>query len=191
MRPTNEKLRVLLDPDVRRELESLCRKQGVAASKLRRTRILLMADENHVDGCQPDWKIAARVGLCERQVVRIRQKFVKDGIVPALERKKRSAPGTTPKFDGKAEARLVALCCSTPPEGHQRWTLQLLVDELRRLRVVTSVCPETVRQCLKKIVSSHGNRSGSAFRKTTALDSWPIWRRSWTSTVKATTRSTR
>jgi len=158
----NEKLRVHLKPRVRRELEALCRLGCVSAAKVRRARILLLADENQPGESLPDQEIAERVGLCGRQVVRIRQKFVREGGPPSLERKKRSRPGTTPKFDGRAEARLVALCCSKPPEGRARWTMRLLADELGRLRIVTSVCPETVRQCLKKTGLNLGNLNGSA-----------------------------
>jgi hypothetical protein len=160
----NEKLRVLLKRRLRQQLESLCRQGCTPAAKVRRARILLLADENQAQGALPDHEIAQRVGLCERQVVRIRQQFVREGGVPALERKKRIRPGTTPKFDGRSEARLVALCCSTPPKGHKRWTIRLLADELGRLQIVTSVCPETVRKCLKKTGLSLGGRGDSAFR---------------------------
>jgi hypothetical protein len=160
----NEKLRVYLKPKVRKELEALCRQGCVSAAKMRRARILLLADENQQDESLSDREIAERVNLCARQVVRIRQQFVREGGVPVLERKKRSRPGTTPKFDGRAEARLVALCCSQPPEGRARWTMRLLADEVGRLQIVTSVCPETVRRCLKKTGSSLGNRNGFASR---------------------------
>lgn len=177
MRPTNEKLRVQLSLQQRAELEAICQQQRTAVSKRRRARILLLADELHGLGLA-DREIAMKVKFCERQVVRIRQQFVREGTAPTLDRKQRAMPATPPKFDGKAEAKLVALCCSTPPDGRQRWTLQLLVDELCRLRVVTSVCPETIRRCLKKTALSHGVRNGSAFRKGTVPASWPIWKKS-------------
>lgn len=158
----NEKLRVYLRPKVRRELEALCRQSCVSAAKVRKARILLLSDEHQQGGALPDRKIAERVGLSDRQVVRIRQQFVRGGNVPALERKKRSRPGTTPKFDGRTEARLVALCCSRPPEGRARWTMRLLADEVGRLQIVTSVCAETVRKCLKKTGLSLGSRNGFA-----------------------------
>ena len=60
------------------------------------------------------------------------------------------------KLDGQQEARLVALTCSAPPEGHKRWTLRLLADRLVELQVVESVSYETVRQVLKQTSSSHG-----------------------------------
>jgi hypothetical protein len=53
------------------------------------------------------------------------------------------------KLDGEQEGRLVALACSAPPEGHQRWTLRLLADRLVALQVVESVSYETVRQALQ------------------------------------------
>ena len=45
---------------------------------------------------------------------------------------------------------LEALARSEPPEGRQRWTLQLLADRLVELQVVDSISYETVRQALKK-----------------------------------------
>ncbi len=191
MQRTHRKLEVHLPPEARRELEAVCRAQSVSAAKVRRARILLLSDEDHVEGRRPDWQIAEMVGVSEKQAARVRQKFVREGLPATIERKRRATPGTPPKFDGEGEARLVALCCSTPPEGHQRWTLQLLVDELCRLQVVTTVCCETVRKCLKKIASSPGNPNGFAFPNETALVSWPTWRKSSTSTAKPMMTSTR
>jgi hypothetical protein len=53
-------------------------------------------------------------------------------------------------LDGAAEARLIALACSTPPAGRRRWTLRLLADRLVELRVVPAVSHETVRRAMKK-----------------------------------------
>jgi hypothetical protein len=184
------KVQVHLTPEVRQELEAIRRSQKTAAAKSRRARVLLLSDENHPDGQRPDTYIAEVVGLSEKQVKTIRHKFVRDGLA-TIERKKRSTPATKPKFDGRAEARLVTLCCSTPPDGRQRWTLQLLADELCRLNVVTSVCCETVRQCLKKTGSSLGGRSDSAFPRRTVHGSLPTWKKSSTSTAKRTTKQIR
>ena len=187
----SEKVRVRLEPAVRKDLEALCRQSIVPAGKVRRARILLLADEAHQDGRRPDWQIMEIVGCGERTVRRVRHQFVQEGLQPTLERKPRSTPGTTPKFDGESEAKLIALCCSEPPEGRQRWTMQLLADELCRLKVVTSVSAETVRQCLKKIVSSRGKHDDSVFPNGTVPASWPTWRRSSMSTGRITTRSIR
>lgn len=182
------KASVHLMAEERSELQALCRRQSVGAAKLRRARILLLADEDHPSGRRPDWQIAEVVGLSERQVVRVRQQFVREG-QQVLDRKPRPAvPG---KLDGKAEATLVTLCCSRPPAGQEQWTLQLLCDELGRLQVVESVCRETVRKCLKKTGFSPGAPNGSASRKRTGRGSSRGWKRSSTSTRPATTGGTR
>ena len=184
----NNKMRVCLTPDQREHFEAICRRQSVPAATMRRARIMLLADDNQPGGCTPDHEIAAEVGLCERQIVRLRQRFVLEGDT-ALKRKPR--PRVPGKLDGVAEAHLVTLCCSSPPEGRDHWTLQLLCDELGRLKIVESVCPETVRKCLKKIRFSLGEPRGSASRRATGRDSYPVWKRSWTSTKSPTSRRTR
>lgn len=186
MAQSNQKAEVVLGDDERKELETLVRDGTAAARRVRQARILLMADEDRREGRNPDWYIAQCVGISERQVCRVRRRFVLEGISAVLNRKPRSDAGVTRKLDGAVEARLVTLCCSTPPEGRQRWTLQLLVDELCRLQVVTSVCRETVRQTLKKIVSSRGRRNASAFRKRITPGSSRTLRKSWTSTRRNT-----
>jgi hypothetical protein len=173
-----KKLNVELSGAKRSELEAICRQTSVAAAKLRRARILLMSDTAHPDGRRRDWEIAEAVGLSERQVVRIRQQFVRDG-ESVLEFNVR--PPVASKLDGKAEAHLITLCCSEAPDGRDRWTLQLLCDELARLKLVESVCPETVRKCLKKMNSSLGERSVSASRRRTGRGLSPGWKKSSTS----------
>jgi hypothetical protein len=55
------------------------------------------------------------------------------------------------KLDGKAEARLIALACSEPPKGRQRWTVRLLADELVCLGIADSCGKTTVHETLKKM----------------------------------------
>lgn len=186
----NAKYRVRLTAEQREALEAICRRQSVAAAKVRRATILLMADESHPEGRRPDWQIAEAVGLSEKQVGRIRQQFVREG-APALDRQRRSDAGVPKILDGQAEATLVTLCCSDPPEGRDCWTLQLLCDELGRLEVVESVCRETVRRCLKKTGSSLGGPNASASPKRTGPDSLREWKKSSTSTRTRTTSGTR
>jgi hypothetical protein len=187
----SKKYQVFLSAQMRAELEGVTRKTSLGVAQIRRAKILLMADEGHPKGRYADWEIAEEVGLCERQVVRIRQKFVKEGLQPALTRVVRKDAGTSHTFDGQAEAQLVVIACSTPPEGRDHWTLQLLCDELRRLHVVPSVCCETVRQVLKKTGCSLGSRSASVSPKPTGRGSSRGWKKSSTSTKKRLTNNAR
>jgi len=54
------------------------------------------------------------------------------------------------KFDGVAEAHLIATACSSPPEGRNRWTVRLLADEMVSLGIVDSCGKSTVHSTLKK-----------------------------------------
>jgi hypothetical protein len=185
------KFKVILSSKTRAELEAIVRKTSMGVAQVRRARILLMADEAHPEGGYSDRQIAEEVGLCERQVVRIRQKFVKSGVQPTLTRATRSDTGIRRALDGKAEAHLVTLACSTPPEGRDHWTLQMLCDELKRLQIVQSVCCETVRQALKKTNCNLGRPSASASRKPTGRGSSRGWKKSSMFTRKRSTTNTR
>ena len=172
---TAEKFKVDLTAAERSELEAVLRSQSVGAAKSRRARILLLSDVGHADGRRTDANIAELVGLSERQVVRIRQRFVRErGDSPATdacERRPRPPAPDKRRLDGAGEARLVTLACSDAPAGRDHWTLQLLCDELVRLQVVESICPETVRRCLKKTSFSPGVSNGSASPRRTGRGS--------------------
>lgn len=191
MPQTNVKVEVVLDDKTREELQSLVRNGSAPARKVRQARVLLLADEDRREGHRPDWYIAECVGISLRQIVRIRQQFMREGLAPVLNRKTRTDAGIPQKIDGRVEAKLIALCCGTPPQGRSRWTMQLLADELCRLQVVTSVCEETVRKCLKKTGYNPGALSDSAFPKGTVLGSSRKWKKSSTNTTRRTMRRTR
>ena len=124
-------------------------KGKVAAYKRRHAHILLLADEAGEHGGMKDKDIAAVLLVGARMVERVRQRCVEEGLSAALERR-RQKNRRKPVLDGEGEARLVAIACSSPPEGHARWTLRLLTDRLVELEVVESISRETVSKVLKK-----------------------------------------
>ena len=53
-------------------------------------------------------------------VARVRQQLIEEGVDGVLT-PKRSPNSARPRiFDGASEAKLIALACSTPPEGYAR-----------------------------------------------------------------------
>jgi len=60
---------------------------------------------------------------------------------------------------------LIAITCSPSPEGHDHWTLRLLVGKAVELDFVESISPETIRQLLKKPNLSPGSMSSGASRR--------------------------
>lgn len=162
--------RIRLTSEESQHLESLRRKGSVRADWHRAATVLLLADENRVDGPLRDTDIARAIHAHVRTVERIRERAVMDGLDAVLTRKPHPNPKPR-KLDGKAEASLVALCCSEPPDGRTCWTMQLLADKIIELKIVDAIGPECVRRTLKKMLSSHGaTRSGaSRHRKTPRL----------------------
>ena len=141
---------VTLTPEERQRLADLLSAGKRSALTLTRARILLKADQAAGGPAWPDARIAEALDCGLRTVERVRQRFVERGLEPALGRKPQDRPSRERKFDGAAEARLIALACSAPPAGRARWTLKLLADKLVELELFASVSDETVRRVLKK-----------------------------------------
>ena len=151
-----KKYKVTLTVAERQQLSDLIGAGKAAAKKLTHARILLKADAAPGGPAWDDQRIAEAVEVSTDTVARVRQRFVEQGLEAALTRKQQSRPSRQRKLDGRAEARLIALACSAPPQGRAEWTMQLLADQLVELQIVDSVCDETVRRVLKKTRSSRG-----------------------------------
>ena len=150
-----KRYRVRLTAEERKELETEVNTGTGSGRRLRRARILLMADEAQVDGGFNDAAIGKALAAHVRTVERVRERCVTVGIEAALThtRPKRKRPRV---LDGAGEARLVQIACSAAPDGQERWTLQLLADKLVELEVVETISRETVRTTLKKTNSCLG-----------------------------------
>ena len=145
-----KKYRVTLTTDERESLAALIASGKGAAKKLTHARILLKADASDGGPAWIDDRIAEAMEVRVATVERVRQRFVEDGLDAALVRKKQDQPSRARKLDGAAEARLIALACSPAPVGRVAWTLEMLADKLVELKIVDSICPDTVRKTLKK-----------------------------------------
>jgi transposase len=140
---------VTLTAEERADLLALTKKGKIAARKLIRAHVLLQADAGVRDEV-----IAATLHIGIATVERIRKRFVEEGLEASLTERPRL--GGQRKLDGKQEAFLIALACSTPPEGRKCWTMQLLADRLVALGMVEAISDETVRRTLKKTHSNRG-----------------------------------
>ena len=164
-----EKYIIKLENEDRDKLISLIRTGKHAASKILHARILLECDEGSLTdpiSVKTNTDISKSLGITERTVSRLRKRFIEEGLEAALLRKKHSR--TRPrKMTGKQEAHLVALCCSSPPEGRSRWTLKLLSSRLVQLEIMDSISPATVGRVLKKMNLNHGRNGNGVSQKLT------------------------
>lgn len=170
-----DKYRVSLTVEERADLEQLVSSGTAAARKLTHARILLLADDS-LGKERPDEEIVAALGVSPRTVSRVRHQLVTQGIEVALLRRQQPLRPDKVKIKGDVEQRLVQLACSDPPKGCCHWTLQLLADELVVLGLVNKVSTETVRQALKKTISSRGSWSRGVFHPMRMRSSSGAWK---------------
>jgi hypothetical protein len=151
----NKKYRVTLTDDERTSLHDLISAGTAPARTLTHARILLKADQAPAGPAWPDQAIADARDVSLPTIGRVRERLVEYGLDAALQRHSPSVQRQR-RLDGAQEAHLIALTCSAPPEGQQRWSLRLLADKMVELEYVDTVSHETVRQILKKTSSSRG-----------------------------------
>ena len=149
------KYKVKLAESERTRLNEVSHRGKPSVRTVKRALALLKADEG-----LRDREIAGVLLINAATVARVRKRFVEEGLEDAINDKAR--PGRERKLDGKQEAHLVAIACSSPPEGHVNWTLHLLADKVVEMEFAGSISLETVRQILKKTNSSPRSATGQA-----------------------------
>ena len=150
----NKKYIVRLTPEERTCLETLTSSGKAPARTQTHARILLKTECSPEGPAWSDVAISEALEVSLPTIQRVRQTLVLEGFEAALHRKL-PAPRQR-KLDGHQEAHLIALACSTPPEGHKHWSLRLLAKRFVELDHVESIARETVRQLLKKTSSNPG-----------------------------------
>jgi len=146
---------VKLSETERSQLKELISSGIASARQIRRAYILLKSDSSERG---PAWGYQA---ICEAfdvsspTVYNVRKNYLAGGLERAVLRKQPERVYER-RLDGEGEAHLIALACSDPPDGYERWSLRLLQDRLVRLEIVESISHETIRQTLKKTSSSLG-----------------------------------
>lgn len=151
----NRKYIIELTEEERQHLEKLTSSGIAPARTVTRAHILLKSDSSAAGSKWKYEQICAAFNVTPVTVMNVRKSFVENGLQATLHRKKpeREYPHA---LDGEAEAHLIALACSAPPEGRKVWSLRLLRDRFVRLGHVDSISHETIRTALKKTSSSPG-----------------------------------
>lgn len=145
MRPTE----LHLSPADRKTLQAFRTQSQHSAREVNRAHILLALDQK-----LPAAAITAVLGVSRSVVWRTRSAYGEKGLAYALHDAARS--GQPRKYGTDQQAEIVALACSQPPAGAQRWTLRLLVQAARGRPKLAGITQESVRQFLKKTAASPG-----------------------------------
>jgi hypothetical protein len=107
---------VELSDEDRKTLEWFVSTGERKAQDIARAKILLKADDGLTDA-----QICEHVGCSIGTPYNVRNRYAERGL-EAIHRKKADRDYQI-KLDGAAEARLIKIACTEPPEGHSRWTL--------------------------------------------------------------------
>lgn len=142
---------VKLSENERKDLEQVVRYGKSGAAKINRARILLRSDLNGGGVWKSDAEIARAVGSSKSTVFRTRMNYAETGLSFALNMTPVAPRPHKRKANGQFEAHLIALACSQAPEGRQRWTLELLADQMVALKYVEeAVSIHLVHRTLEK-----------------------------------------
>jgi transposase len=141
---------VILAEDERKSLLELASKGKHNSQQILNALILLNCDKSEWNvNHSTNEEISRILNISMKKIDRVKKRFVEEGLEVALNGKE-SDRIYTKKVDGDAEAYLVALSCSQPPEGFARWSLRLLADKAVELGYFEDISHETVRRTLKK-----------------------------------------
>jgi len=139
-------------------LTALVRTGSHPATQVRRARILLELDENDPgrlargEPVPTQQEVARRAGVHVDTVVKTSKAYADRGgdVADTIARKKRLTPPVPPVVTGQVEARLIALACSAPPPGFERWSLRLLEKHVALVDDLPDLDHSTIGRVLKK-----------------------------------------
>jgi transposase len=146
-----KKLELELQRRDRNILRGLLRHGEHHAREMVRATMLLALDRG-----TEDQTIAQVMGVERTTIWRTRKAYLEGGLQSALYDMPR--PGRPMKYKMREQAEIVALACSDPPEGRERWTLTLLTQVARQREGLDSLNRESIRLILKKTNVSLGSR---------------------------------
>ena len=144
-----KRYKIQLTKEEREQLQKLISSGVAPARKLTRARILLKVNTGLTKT-----EISQALDVTNNTVTNVCRSFQIQRL-EAVERKKPNREYVH-SIDGEAEAYLIAIACSEPPTGRERWTLRMLQDEMIKRKYVDEVSHETIHTALKKTNLSRG-----------------------------------
>jgi transposase len=101
----------------------------------------------HLDAGLSAPKVAALVRFGAPSVRAIAQRYRDHGLDRALYERPRQ--GHAELLNASEKQRVIAMVCSSPPEGRARWTVRLVAQEAVKRKLVPRVGRETIRVLLE------------------------------------------
>ena len=135
------KIKLKLKPEEKQTINKLLSKGTESARVIRRAQILKLFDKGYVSP-----KISEIVDMQAVSVRSIAKRYLGGGLQRALYDLPR--PGNERLLSAKQSNQIIALVCSDPPEGYDRWTIELIAEKSIERGIVPTVGRETIRVLL-------------------------------------------
>lgn len=135
-----------LRPADKEHLTTLLRKGTLPNRVFKRATALLDLERG-----RPRTEIALSLGVTYRTLSSWKKNYRENGLQMLTDQSRSGRPF---KIDGDQRAKITALACSTPPEGHSRWSLRLLADKAVELNLIEELSHTHAGRILKKTNSS-------------------------------------
>lgn len=118
-------------------------KKGRSAREISRAHVLNLKNKGYTV-----IEVADILELTPRTVINITNNYEDGGIEKALKDDPR--PGQPIKFDDRIKSKIIALVCSDPPDGFDRWTLELIKERSEDNGIVSQISKESIRIILQE-----------------------------------------
>ena len=148
---------IKLDEKTVSDLRGIVKNGKRAVREVARANILLLSNS----GKRND-EIAEMLNVNRDTVLRVKKRYIKYGLERSIHDGYR--PGQPKKYGEKEVAEIIALACSSPPEGRKRWSIRLMVEVLKKKKGLEGINREVVRVILKKTAQSHGKEECGVYR---------------------------
>lgn len=119
---------ITLTAKEKKEIERILKSKQPVLRVYKRARVLYLVSSGYTQA-----KAALQAGVCESTSKKICARHRNKGITEALYDRPRS--GQPIKFTDKQKQRAIAMICSAPPKGRSRWTIEMIVKELKRRKI--------------------------------------------------------
>ena len=130
-------------------LDTFVRKGRRSVRELTRAYVLLLLNDGRTE-----IEVKETLRISRATVSNIKRRYREGGLRSALTEKQR--PGQPKKYAERHEAEIIAQACAKPPDGRKRWSLVLLMDEMRKKEGFETINRESIRLILKKAGLSLG-----------------------------------
>jgi transposase len=135
---------VKLKPKDRKYIIQLLKRGKENSRVIRRAMILRLMDKRFTAP-----KAAEAIGVRADTAREIAWRYSEHDLEHAL--RDRPRPGKPPTLNEKQKSQIIAVVCSSPPEGYSRWNIRLIAEEV----VKRGITKKTDRESIRLLLHSH------------------------------------